>query len=144
VTPTNRYGERGGVPVPGGIVTIDLYRGVHPALWWVWKAVQVPIKGPNWVSSIKRDIVISDESGQRELYREGPYSNITVVNPLNRIVAEIRANGLDQFLFKRQAEESRIGPLSRPSGQVHWSPALILTYYRQRLTRTHPPEDSSG
>jgi hypothetical protein len=47
---------------------------------------------------------------------------------------------LDQFLFKRQAEESRIGSLSRPSGQVHWSPALILTYYRQRLTRTHPPE----
>jgi hypothetical protein len=134
-----RNGKQSGVPVPGGVVTIDLYRGVNPVLWWIWTVVQVPIKGPNWVSRVKRDLVISDESGERELYREGPYNNITVVNPLERIVAEIRADGLDQFLFKRQAEESRIGPLSRPSGQVHWNAALISRYYRRGSTRTHPP-----
>jgi hypothetical protein len=100
-------GRQGGVPVPGGIVTIDLYRGMNPVLWWIWTVVQVPLKGPNWVGRIKRDLVISDESGSRELYREGPYNNITVVNPLEQVLAEIRADGLDQFLFKRQAEESR-------------------------------------
>jgi hypothetical protein len=138
-TDFGRTGKPGGVPVPGGIVTIDLYRGVNPVLWWIWAVMQVPIRGPNSVTRIKRDLVISDESGRRELYREGPYNNITVVNPLERIVAEIQADGLDQFLFKRQSEESRIGPLSRPSPQIHWNVALVARYYKQRLTRTHPP-----
>jgi hypothetical protein len=131
-------GKQSGVSIPGGIVTIDLYRGVNPVLWWIWTVVRFPLTGPNGVSLIKRDLVISDDSGERELYREGPYDNITVVHPLERILAEIRADGLDQFLFKRRVEGSRIGPLSSPAPHTRWNVALVSRYYKQRLTRTHP------
>jgi hypothetical protein len=60
-------GQQSGVRIPAGIVTIDLYRGMNTVLWWIWTVVQLPIKGPNWVGRIKRDLVISDESGSREL-----------------------------------------------------------------------------
>jgi hypothetical protein len=126
----------GGILVPGGVITIDLNRERNRV--WTW--IRIVLQSAGGELTLQRDIVIQDASQSRELYREGPYDGITVKNPLDRIVAEIRADGIDQFLFKRQAEESRIGPLSMPSGKVgFWSAAVVsVRIYWQRVFRTPP------
>jgi hypothetical protein len=108
----------GGILVPGGVITIDLNRSWNPILRWILMAIQVPIRGYNWVSLITRDIVITDAAGERELYREGPSNNITVDRPLDALVAEIKRDGLDQFLLKRPIADSSTSPLSISSGCV--------------------------
>jgi hypothetical protein len=134
----------GGIPVPGGVITIDLNRQRNRV--WTW--IRIVLQSAGGELTLQRDIVIHDASRSRELYREGPYDGITVKNPLNRIVAEIEADGIDQFLFKRQAAESRIGPLSMPSGKVRfWSASLVgvrlywQRVFRTRPSRTPPPKD---
>jgi hypothetical protein len=134
----------GGIRVPGGVITIDLNRQRSR----LWTSMRIASEAVGGELLLQRDIVIHDPSRSRELYREGPYDGITVVKPLDRIVAEVRAYGIDQFLFKRQAEESRIGPLSMPSGKVgFWSAALIsVRLYWQRVfrppsSRRSPPRD---
>jgi hypothetical protein len=67
-----------------------------------------------------RDIVVRDETGQRELYREGPYDAITVIQPLNRLLNEIRFTGLDAFLRTRQIVTSRVSPLDAPGRVGIW------------------------
>jgi hypothetical protein len=121
----------GGILVPGAVITIDLNRQRNPV--WTWARIVLQSAGGEL--TLQRDIVIQDASRSRELYREGPYDGITVKNPLDRIVAEIRADGIDRFLFKRQAAESRIGPLSTPSGRVgFWSASLVgVRLYWQRV-----------
>ena len=125
-----------GVLVPGGVITIDLSRDRNP---WTWLRITglFLLAGGDELG-LKRDIVIEDDSRGRELYREGPYNGITVAPALKRIESEIRSEGMNQFLFKRQAEDSRIGPISRHSGQVgFWSTtAVSVRYYRQRLVRS--------
>lgn len=136
----------GGVVVPGGVITIDLHRARNP--FWTWlRIVNLFLMAGNELR-LKRDIVVSDPSRSRELYREGPYNGITVGSALNRLEADIRSEGMNKFLFKRQAEESRIGPLSRPSGQIGlWGTAAAsCRYYRDRLFPPHsrrtPPSRS--
>ncbi len=93
---------------------------------------------------LKRDIVIEDPSRSRELYREGPYDGITVSPPLERILAEIKSDGLDQFLFKHQVEQGRIGPISQPSGHVGlWSWAAgSIRYVVHQMRRKGAPSRS--
>jgi hypothetical protein len=133
----------GGVLVPGGVITIDLDSQRNRA--WTW--VRIVLQAESELR-LKRDIVIQDASRSRQLYREGPYNGITVGRAIERIVAEIRADGIDQFLFKKQAEESRIGPLSGPSGQVgFWSAAVASVrlcwqrIFRPPTARTPPSRD---
>jgi hypothetical protein len=135
----------GGILVPGGVITIDLNRQ-RSRVWTSLRIVSEAVGDGELL--LQRDIVIHDPSRSRELYREGPYNGITVGRPLDRIVAEVKADGIDQFLFKRQVEESRIGPLSMPSGKVgFWSAAVVsVRLYWQRVFRPHssrtsPPRD---
>jgi len=132
-----------GVLVPGGVITIDLSRDRNPLWTWLRVIGRFLLVGGDELR-LKRDIVIQDVSRGRELYREGPYNGITVVPALKRIESEIKSEGMNQFLFKRQAEDSRIGPISRPSGQVgFWSTtAGSIRYYRQRLFRSRPRRTS--
>ncbi len=67
---------------------------------------------------MRRDVVVRDASDNRELYREGPYNAITVQRPLEGILQELEQSGLDQFLRKRNLEQSRIGPISEPTGSL--------------------------
>jgi hypothetical protein len=134
----------GGIVVPGGVITIDLNRQRSR----VWTGIRILFQSAGGELMLQRDIVIQDASRSRELYREGPYDGITVKSPLDRIVAEIRADGMDRFLFKRQAAESRIAPLSSPSGKVgFWSSSYVgVRLYWQRIfrtpsSRTRPPKD---
>jgi hypothetical protein len=85
-----------GIEVPGGVVLIDLRRQKSRVVTWL----RVVLNAFDELD-LKRDIVIQDASRSRELYREGPYDGILVTQPLERMLAEIRSEGLDQFLFKR-------------------------------------------
>lgn len=69
---------------------------------------------------LKRDIVIRDETRQWVLYREGPYDGITVAQPLERLLSEVRSKGLDTFLRTRQVAASQVGPLDVPSRVGLW------------------------
>jgi hypothetical protein len=132
-----------GIEVPGGVVLIDLRRQKGRVVTWLRIALNAFDE-----LDLKRDIVIQDASRSRELYREGPYDGILVTQPLERILAEIRSEGLDQFLFKRQVEWARIGLISQPSGQIVglWSwAATSVRYLTQRMRRhADPPPPRDG
>jgi hypothetical protein len=55
---------------------------------------------------------------ERELYREGPYSNVTVQVPRRKIVSEIERTGIDEFIRSRRVENAQLGPVSAPSGRL--------------------------
>jgi hypothetical protein len=86
--------------------------------------------------------VIEDETRQRELYREGPYDVRSVVRPLDRILAQIKEVGLDQFLSSRRDPRSLPGTINvlretETFGQIYekaiWTD---ISYHWQRLIRT--------
>ncbi len=91
---------------------------------------------------IPRDIVITDEKQRREIYREGPYSQMSVASPLNAIMEEIERDGLQRFLQKRHMTESTTGPLSVATGRAGGFEALKLStrywYDRLRFWRKPP------
>jgi hypothetical protein len=102
--------------VPGGVVTTVVR----------WRSVIWPLLDlGRYAGGVSRDIVIRDSTGARELYREGPYNQITVNRPLNRILAEIEAEGLESFLRKRQIEQGQIGPISERSDRVSLTKATV-------------------
>jgi hypothetical protein len=70
----------GGVVVPGGVITIDRDRQRNRV--WTW--IQIVLQAQD-ETRLKRDIVIHDASRSRELYREGPYSGITVKRAIDGI-----------------------------------------------------------
>jgi hypothetical protein len=86
-----------GIVVPGGIVTIDPYRGRNSIIFWTKIALEDPL-GAVGAIAIKRDIVIQDATRENELYRDGPYNSIAVSRPLKLLLTEIREVGLEVFL----------------------------------------------
>jgi len=70
------------IEVPGGVVSIDPYKGRSAILVWSKALVSAFWRSYFAAEEMKRDIVIRDETRQRVLYREGPYDAITVT--LNR------------------------------------------------------------
>ena len=106
--------------VPGGVVTIDPYRGRPSFLVWSKLLLSAVWLSYFAAERMERDIVIHDETHQRELYREGPYNSITVAQPLDRLLAEIRSDGLTAFLKDRQIASSRVGPIDVPSRVGLW------------------------
>jgi hypothetical protein len=99
-----------GLEVPGGFVTTKIPGGLS----FVAAIVQ---SGMVPGVSVAQDIVIQDETRTRELFREGPYSTISVDLPLRKIVAQIESVGLDEFLRRRQIENAQIGPVTSPTGR---------------------------
>lgn len=61
------------VEVPGGLVGTDPFRRWGRILRWTSVVSLAPIYGANWRPFDKRDVVVTDLSGKRELYREGPF-----------------------------------------------------------------------
>lgn len=108
-----------GVPVPGGFVTIDPYRGSSAVAHWLRLSLSIFWRSAYAASRSERDIVVLDED-HRETYREGPYNEITVNNPLDRIIAEIKASGMDGFLRVRHIELSQLGPMTKPGRVTLW------------------------
>jgi len=101
------------VSVPGGVVFIDVFRGQQPVEFWVKNFAKASIN-PYAGNHVKRDIVILDDTRQRELYREGPYELRSVVRPLNRLLSEIGQVGLESFLRERQIETAQVGRVTVP------------------------------
>ncbi len=135
--PGGIFKSKGGIAVPGGIVTIEPHQGKNPKVSRTTELLQVA--NPFGANEVRRDIVIWDSAHERELYRDGPYDAITVNNPLARVVAEVNQNGVDVFL-------SRLGGGAIPPGtisvtrvtpnQVYERAALTgIEYYWERITR---------
>jgi hypothetical protein len=119
-TETDRATKRrsDGVRVPGGIVTIDYYRGRGRLSYWVQLLLlDFSLAGYSSASGLSRDIVIHSDDG-RELYREGPYDGITVNRPLDKIIKEVTRVGLDVFLRTRRVSNQQLGPVDVDSGRL--------------------------
>ena len=103
------FKSKGGIAVPGGIVTIEPHRGKNPQASRATELLQVA--NPIGAIDVKRDVVIWDTAHERELYRDGPYDAITVDRPLDRVVAEVKQDGVEAFL-------SRLGGGTVPPGTI--------------------------
>jgi hypothetical protein len=126
--------SKGGIAVPGGVVTIEPHHA---------EGERVP-KGrilllaavPRGALDVKRDIVIWDEAHERQLYRDGPYDAITVKRPLERIVAELNRDGAGKFITSHGGGESRIISVTRTTpNQMYEKAALTgIEYYWKKVT----------
>jgi hypothetical protein len=135
VGPDEFLKSKGGIAVPGGLVTIEPHRT---------KRNRVP-KGrifllaalPFAALDVKRDIVVWDEAHEHQFYRDGPFDAITVKRPLERIVAELDLDGVDQFIARRSGGKSRTISVTRTTpSQVYEKAALTgIEYYWKRATR---------
>jgi hypothetical protein len=92
------FKSKGGIVVPGGIVTIEPHRGNNPQVSRAKELLEVA--NPYGAIDVKRDIVVWDSAHERELYRDGPYDAITVNRPLDRVVAEVNQDGVEAFLSR--------------------------------------------
>ena len=108
------------IEVPGGVVSIDPRKGTSGIGLWSKLLLSALWRSYFAAERMERDIVVRDETRQRELYREGPYDAITVVRPLERLLNEVRSNGLDAFLRTRQIAASQVGPLNSPGRVGIW------------------------
>jgi len=127
--------SKGGIAVPGGVVTIEPHRT---------EGDRVP-KGrilllaavPRGALDVKRDIVVWDEAHEHQLYRDGPYDAITVKRPLEKVVAELNRDGTDKFITSCGGGESRIVSVTRTTpNQMYEKAALTgIEYYWEKVTR---------
>lgn len=99
-----------GTYVPGGFIFVDNYRGKNPLLFWM--RVFLTVGNPIGILNLKRDVVIESPSTGAEIYREGPFDELTVNRAIKRIAIEINAVGLDEFLSRRRDDVSPSGALS--------------------------------
>jgi hypothetical protein len=126
--------SKGGVPVPGGIVTIEPHLTSHGDA----PRAKVLLQSVTAIGAagIKRDIVVWDESREHQLYRDGPYDSITVNRPLERVIAELNRVGAQEFVSSRGGGESRTVSVTRVTpGQIYERAALTgVEYYWERVT----------
>lgn len=127
--------SKGGIAVPGGLVTIEPHRkeGDHVPKGRILLLAAV---NPFAAIDVKRDIVVWDEAND-ELYRDGPYDAITVKRPLARIAAELNRVGVDEFVASRGGGKSRIVSVTRTTpNQMYERAALTgIEYYWERVAR---------
>jgi hypothetical protein len=125
--------SKGGTAVPGGIVTIEPHLtndGGVPRAKMVLQATTAI-----GAANVKRDIVVRDEAHEQQLYRDGPYESITVNRPLERLVAELNREGVQDFVRSRGGGDSRTVSVTRETpGQVYEQAALTgIGYYKGKL-----------
>lgn len=108
------------IAVPGGLISIDPYRGKPGVVVWTRLLLSSVWRSYFAAERMERDIVIHDDTGERELYREGPYNNVTVARALEHILAAIQSQGLDAFLRAHQIASPRVGPVDAPSRVGFW------------------------
>jgi len=93
---------------------------------------------------ILRDIVVWDESKERQLYRDGPYDAITVNNPLLRTVDELKRVGVPEFIARRgggqhdatvSVTQTTLGQMERQATitwfQYYWDKLRSITRLRR-------------
>jgi hypothetical protein len=127
--------SKGGIAVPGGIVTIEPHLskdGKVPRAKVLLQATTAM-----GATNVKRDIVVWDEAHEQQLYRDGPYDSITVNRPLERIVAQLNRVGVHEFVGSRGGGDSRTVAVTRETpGQVYEQAALTgIKYYWENLGR---------
>jgi hypothetical protein len=131
------FKSKGGISVPGGIVTIEPHLGKSPQVSRATELLQVA--NPFGANEVKRDIVIWDSAHERELYRDGPYDAITVNRPLDRVVTEVNQDGVKAFLSRLGGGVVPPGTISVTrvtSDQVYERAALTgIEYYWERIAR---------
>ena len=127
--------SKGGIEVPGGIVTIEPHLSKNGEVPRAKVLVQATTA--MGAASVKRDIVVWDEAHEQQLYRDGPYDSITVNRPLERIVAELNRDGVQGFVRSRGGGDSRtISVTWETPGQIYEQAALTgIEYYRGKLGR---------
>jgi len=104
---------KGGVAVPGGIVTIEPHLKSDGD---VPRAKVLPQSTTAiGAASVKRDIVVWNGSREHQLYRDGPYDSITVNRPLERVIAELNHVGVQEFVSTR-ASRPRVEVTDGPCG----------------------------
>jgi hypothetical protein len=127
-----------GAFVPGGIITIDINRG-HSTLFIWLKAILSLLWGGNigYIRGPREDIVILTTSGERELYREGPYDSVSVQTGLIRMKGEIHKDGLDAFLRSKQIDASRIGVVEARSDLISFPQLVTQSLRAWRMMLPH-------
>ncbi|MFZ0251397.1 MAG: hypothetical protein WAL61_15740 [Acidimicrobiales bacterium] len=127
--------SKGGIAVPGGVVTIEPHRTEGDRVPKARILLRAAV--PRGALDVKRDVVVWDEGHVHQLYREGPYDAITVKRPLERIVAELNRDGTDQFISSRGGGASRLLSVTRTtSTQMYEKAALTgIEYYWEKVTR---------
>lgn len=123
-----------GVAVPGGVVTIEPHLtsdGDVPRAKVLLQSVTAI-----GAANVKRDIVVWDESQERQLYRDRPYDSITVNRPLEDVIAELNRVGVQEFVSRRGGGESRTISVTQVTpGQIYEQAALTgVEYYWERIT----------
>jgi hypothetical protein len=134
-----------GIEIPGGAIVLDPYRGKAPII------TDLTFVGDLLLSSfgmmrMKRDIVIQDDSRERELYRQGPYSETTANTAIKRMMAEIDQVGLDMFLMRRKVDSSQVDPIALTQQPLERA-TLDVRYLEsswERLIRIVTRRNSSG
>lgn len=115
------------VCVPGGWVAVDRRR--HELAFTYWIKVLFFASAYS-AAGVARDIVILDPTGERELYRDGPYNGITVNRVLESLVAELERMGVDEFVRAHQVQDRQLGPVSQASGHLI-SGELFSVYFNR-------------
>ena len=136
-----------GVLVRGGVLLRDPFRGRSHLRWWLRWMPQLLLGGYYAVPLVTEDIVVQDATG-KEVFRQGPYTQISVGGAINRIVAEVNRDGLPTFLARhRQPLED--GAIVRAPDRMSMSQefAETLRYLWLRVTlgrRKHSPTGGLG
>ena len=127
--------SKGGIAVPGGSVTIEPHLSKDGQV----SRAKVLVQATTAIGAagVKRDIVVWDEGHEQQLYRDGPYDSITVNRPLERIVAELNRDGVQEFVRSRGGGDSRTVSVTRETpGQIYEQAALTgIEYYRGKFGR---------
>ena len=132
----------GGIAVPGGIVTIEPHptrNGRIPRARIIFRSMFL-----FGADQTLRDIVVWDESKERQLYRDGPYDAITVNNPLLRTVDELKRVGVPEFIARRggaqhdatvSVTQTTLGQMERQATitwfQYYWDKLRSITRLRR-------------
>jgi hypothetical protein len=127
--------SKGGIAVRGGVVTIEPHLASDGHVP-VAKAVLQAVTAPDALR-VERDIVVWDEAHEHQLYRDGPYNSITVGRPLERIVAELNRDGVDEFVSSRGGGKGRVLSVTRVTpGQIREQAAVTgMEYYWEKVAR---------
>jgi hypothetical protein len=127
--------SKGGIVVPGGIVTIEPHAKSNSRV----PSVRILLRSMFIFGAMqtRRDIVVWDEQHQQQLYRDGPYDAITVNNPLKRIVAELNQHGVHEFISERGGSTSRTVSVTRDNPNQAYERAALtgVEYYWERFVR---------
>jgi hypothetical protein len=115
------------VPVPGGWLSVGRRQHDNALFYWL---KTVFLASAYSVAGASRDIILLDANGERELYREGPYNGITVNRAIRRLATELEQIGVNEFVRAKQLEDRQVGPVMRPSGDLHLSEYMLPYVYR--------------